>query len=111
MASEAAKIQLHFYGPCRRRYIGPLPSCFLNRINVAGGGPCTFNAHFCEALKAELSLLYLTRCSFDTYKQRRQCRGADAEWVAFAVAGIFFVRVVLLPNLQSTLAARTCVVT
>ena len=26
-ASEAAKIQLHFYYPCRRRYIGPLPSC------------------------------------------------------------------------------------
>ena len=28
MASEAAKIQSHLYCPCRRRYIGPLPSCF-----------------------------------------------------------------------------------
>ena len=32
VAPEAAKIQLHFYCPCRRRsrrYIGPLPSCLL----------------------------------------------------------------------------------
>ena len=28
VASEAAKIQSYFYCPCRRRYLGPLPSCF-----------------------------------------------------------------------------------
>ena len=29
MASEADKIQSHFYCPHRRRYIGPLPSCYF----------------------------------------------------------------------------------
>ena len=67
MASEAAKIQSHFYCPCRRRYIGPLPSCFylsLLDVHESVGGKVELN----DSVKHITSFLYISvRESVFTY--------------------------------------------
>ena len=47
MISEAAKIQLHFNCRCRRRYIGPLPSCWIN------GSHSNETVHMCSAARQQ----------------------------------------------------------